>query len=117
MKTLFNKFMMAMVAVVMVIGFSAFKMVEKSKSSQTDWYEVGPRSDNPAVLEIKGLYSGIPVEGTDSQNCATDNEGEICALLIEVGTMAPDLTGVDISDLSNLNDVEVKEDASFPEFH
>lgn len=107
--------MMAIVAVMMVVGFSAFKVVDTmNDNSDIDWYEVGPRVDEEDVLEIKGLYPGVPFNGTDPVECATDNDGTICALELEVGPMAPNLIGVDISTLSNLQDVDEKDSAAHP---
>lgn len=55
MKTLFNKFMMAMVAVVMVIGFSAFKAAKTTKvNNRAQWHSVIPHSSNPD-LDLIGV--------------------------------------------------------------
>lgn len=112
MTNVFKNFGMAMVAILMVVGFSAFKVSEMLKLPTENWYEVGPRVGDPHTLEIKGLFSGTPIEGYDPDGCATDNNATTCALLLEVGPLAPNLVGADISMISSFNDVEEKGSAS-----
>lgn len=84
MKTLFNKFMMAMVAVVMVVGFSAFKAfnLNKSKYDLDTWYFDGS-SDSDVTNQ--NAYSTI-----DPQTCDLGDD-VVCKILAPNNNGLPDL--------------------------
>lgn len=88
MKSLIQKYMMAIVAVMMIVGFSAFKVVEthtNKQSYQYRWYELVETDETQPGQQM--LASGIPISippETSEEDCArTDNTGDFCAVLIE----------------------------------
>lgn len=104
---------MAIVAVVMIAGFSAFKIADNAINSQQPvWYEVGERTDGSGVLEVKSIMSSTPQEGTDPDGCATDNPGEICAIKLALQPTAPNPIGYDVDDIPGLPGVS-EEDRAF----
>lgn len=112
MNKVIKKYMMAIVAVMLVIGFSAFKVAETVNSvSQTDWYHVGP-NDVTSILEVKGIMSAPPLAGEDDDSCATENEGEICAIELKVQSSAPSPIGEPLDNIDNLPGVS-KEGSAF----
>lgn len=108
MKTLFNKFMMAMVAVVMVVGFSAFKMTNKSLSSNTvdGWYEVtiDPLDPNDESKQLISSTPGATPPNDDEFGCAINNSGYRCSIYLSFhgATSVPATVADALADTENI---------------
>jgi hypothetical protein len=73
MNTLFNKFMMVIVAVVMVIGFSAFKIAQYQAEISGEWHFYTP-SITPDPYDPNQYQSG----GSEHPDCM--DGFELCAV-------------------------------------
>lgn len=81
-----KKYSMAIVAVMMVIGFSAFKVVESFQSAPVNgWYELDISSNNPLDYNdpSKQKLTGTIHSNPEGATCKTDNDKKPCAIHLE----------------------------------
>lgn len=115
MQKIIKSYMMAIVAVMLVIGFSAFKVVESHNNMllpQYRWYELIETNSTDPSQQM--LVSGTPISPppeTSAEDCAkTENNGDFCAVLIEFepGTSSFILEDTDVANAIDLHDTAVR---------
>lgn len=105
-KSLLKNYFMAIVAVVMIVGFSAFKVVERKNS--TAWYEVEEVLSS-GDYEVKNLFTGTVHQGQHPLNCATLNNGDMCAIEITLNDPLSDPIGKLLSEVEANPDFDTGE--------
>ena len=114
---LVKNYFMAIVAMVMVVGFSAFKVVDTlTDDPESGWYEVTIDPEYPtdeSKQTLSSIPGGIP-PNIDEFNCALTNSGYRCSIYLTFhGATAVPATVADAR-LDTLN-ITVGNDAKMPE--
>lgn len=103
-----HKFTMAIVAVVMIVGFSAFKMSETKRA--TYWYtleKINPGlPTTPDNMRIVDYLSGFTPPQSSFTACALENNGDLCHIGVDLlGRLPQDLVDMDVEDALALSGV------------
>lgn len=116
MKKILKQYMMAIVAVMLVVGFSAFKVVENSSTAPQDgWYDVtiDPLDpDNESKQTLSSSLGDTP-PNIDEFNCAISNSGDRCSIYLTFHGATSVPATVAAAKLDTLN-ITVGDDANMP---
>lgn len=105
---------MAIVAALVITGFSAFKVKEKFDTPQSGWYEVTVNPSNPSNESLQTIGSLISTPPTSSPTeCAQTNDGNRCAIHLTFSEDAESIPA-NVSSARADSEVTVGTDANLP---
>lgn len=99
---------MAIVAVMMVVGFSAFKVSESKRA--TYWFTLEKIDSGlpttPDNMRIVDYLQGFTPPATSFTACALDNNGDLCHIGVDLsGVLPQNLENMDVEDALALSGV------------
>src|SRR5690554_6104154 len=101
MKNLIQKYFMAIVAVMMVVGFSAFKVIDTmgvpNDKPENGWYNINITDDEVDYDEPWNQTIGTFKSETLDPGCSPLNEEEPCAVYLEFDNYSGPLNILDMN--------------------
>jgi hypothetical protein len=89
MSKIIKNYFMAIVAVVMVVGFSAFKVVESQNNDpEVGWFAVTPNSGDPTNPDLYLIGGFQDINPPSGPNCDITNSVDACQVYLDLEDVA-----------------------------